>query len=267
MGTIQQMYVRNYHKENPERKIQVYLPGRYGEERTEHFPVLYMHDGQNLFFEEDSFSGVTWGVQKTLQAAEKAGHPGMIVVGIENAGDRRMEEYAPFPYKVQGQTERKPGGEAYAEWIVRELKPAIDAKYRTRRERNSTFIAGSSAGANISLYVGIAYASLFSGVGCFSPALWIFCESDWEAFLQKNGAKKDAAFFIQCGTEEGGTDRVVSQKYIDTSQWLDRTLQRHGAGPNQIERVIAPGLGHSERAWQAMFPQFVQFLQKKFAGV
>src|SRR5688500_9831438 len=128
------------------RDLFVYLPpSHYASDRR--YPVVYMHDGQNLFDQATSF-GAEWEVDQTLEAASSEGLE-CIVVGIPNAGKSRLDEYSPWcdpRHKSGGR------GEAYLDWIVQTVKPRIDADFRTRPERGTTGIAGSSMGALISLY-------------------------------------------------------------------------------------------------------------------
>ena len=251
------------------RNIQIYLPRQYEKRKREHFPVLYMHDGQNLFFNETSYAGVSWGVRQTMEAAERKGFSGMIVVGIENAQDARIQEYSAFAIQEQNNTNAEFYGAHYLDWIVYDLKPYIDQTLRTLPGKETTFMAGSSAGANISFYAGIAHAEVFSKIGLFSPAIWLFRESELQRFLSacmqdEDGNRQnrftDSTFFIQCGTEEGGRKKSFSQAYINATLWLAQALLAQGMHPDQLQIVIEHGLNHSERAWRKVFPRFFRFL-------
>lgn len=271
MGTVIQTSIELPYGSGEKRNVQIYLPKQYEKRRRERFPVLYMHDGQNLFFNELSFAGVSWGVKQTMEAAERKGYEGMIVVGIENAGDFRLQEYSAFPYFDYGDS-KTPYGADYVDWIVHELKPQVDRAFRTLSDRDHTFMAGSSAGANISFYAGIARSDIFSRIGLFSTAAWLFDETDLHAFLDQEMTDEDgnlrevfqkSAFFIQTGTEEGGKRRALSQSYIDAALWLDRAFLERGLPSHQIHLLIAQGLTHSERAWRSVFPAFLRFLIAK----
>ncbi|HYE53636.1 MAG TPA: alpha/beta hydrolase-fold protein, partial [Chitinophagaceae bacterium] len=145
------------------RRIWVYLPPGYfiGNKR---YPVLYMHDGQNLFDDATAFSG-EWGIDETLDSMKKH----CIVVGIDNGGLKRMNEYNPYDNDRFGKGE----GKQYLAFIVKTLKPFIDKKYKTLADKKNTHIAGSSMGGLISMYAAIVYPNVFGSAGVFSPSFWI----------------------------------------------------------------------------------------------
>jgi predicted alpha/beta superfamily hydrolase len=147
------------------RDILVYTPASYA--RTDRrYPVLYMHDGQNLFDPTTSFAG-EWGVDQAMESAVPGGIQA-IVVGIPNMGVDRTKEYSPFTDPRHG----KGAGDAYLDFILGTLKPMIDERYRTRPDRESTGILGSSLGGLISLYAFFRAPSRFGFAGVMSPALW-----------------------------------------------------------------------------------------------
>ncbi|HET7234691.1 MAG TPA: alpha/beta hydrolase-fold protein [Longimicrobium sp.] len=148
------------------RRVWVYLPPDYASS-SKRYPVLYMHDGQNVF--DDSTSGFgEWGVDETLDSLYAAGDPGIIVVAVDHGGAKRLDEYSPFINPRHGGGE----GDAYVDFLARTLKPFIDRRYRTRPGRLSTGVAGSSMGGLISLYAALKYPDVFGRAGIFSPALW-----------------------------------------------------------------------------------------------
>ncbi|HYC27687.1 MAG TPA: alpha/beta hydrolase-fold protein, partial [Chitinophagaceae bacterium] len=145
------------------RRIWVYLPPDYSG-GTKKYPVLYMHDGQNLFNEATSYAG-EWGVDETLDSMKKQ----CIVIGIDNGLLKRMNEYNPYNNERFGPGE----GRQYIDFIAKTLKPYIDKKYRTLKDRNNTIIAGSSMGGLISMYAAVIYPRVFGAAGVFSPSFWI----------------------------------------------------------------------------------------------
>jgi len=151
--------------DNRERRIWVYLPPDYNQSNRR-YPVLYMHDGQNLFDQATSFAG-EWQVDETLERLFKEKGFAIIVVGIDNGGERRIDEYSPW---VNSEYGRGGEGDAYVRFIVETLKPYIDSKYRTLP--NETGIMGSSLGGLISIYAGFKYPEVFKYVGAMSPAFW-----------------------------------------------------------------------------------------------
>ena len=142
------------------KKIWLYLPKSYAMS-TKRYPVLYMHDAQNLFDAKTSYAG-EWNIDETLDSI----HAQVIIIGIEHGGDKRMEELTPFKHEKYG------GGNAnnYLDFIVTTLKPYVDKTYRTKTSSKNTAIFGSSLGGLISFYAALQYPEVFGKVGCFSPA-------------------------------------------------------------------------------------------------
>jgi predicted alpha/beta superfamily hydrolase len=151
---------------NNQRPLFVWLPQSY-EATDRRYPVLYMHDGQNLFDAYTSFAG-EWGVDETMILLEDEGIEA-IIVGIPN-NDRRLFEYTPYPDpRLQV---KKGEGDAYLKWIIETLKPMIDHDFRTLPDRDHTSMAGSSMGGLITLYGFLRYPEVFGRVGVFSPSFW-----------------------------------------------------------------------------------------------
>jgi predicted alpha/beta superfamily hydrolase len=149
------------------RHIWVYLPPDYAMVEKK-YPVLYMQDGQNLFEDSASFVG-EWRVDETLDSLHKLGDYGCIVVGVENAGQRRTAEYMPNPHPKYGGGE----GEKYVEFLTSTLKPYIDSVYRTKPEAEFTAIGGSSLGGLISYYGAMNHPDVFGKAMVMSPSFWI----------------------------------------------------------------------------------------------
>ncbi len=150
---------------NRHRRISVYVPQGYARTHRR-YPVLYMQDGQNVFDDSTSFAG-EWNVDETLAALPDKAQS--IVVAIDNGGDTRLNEYAPYdgaPFGI-GQ------GAAYADFLAHTLKPYIHKRFRVKRGRRHTAIAGSSMGALISFYTMLRYPKAFGSAGVFSPSFWI----------------------------------------------------------------------------------------------
>jgi predicted alpha/beta superfamily hydrolase len=161
--------------------VEVWLPPHYQDASSRRFPVLYMHDGQNLFNPQTSFLGVDWGIDEALgRLIAEQRVRAAIVVGIWNT-PQRAQEYMPQrplelrsrlrPGRGQGgrTAARKPLSDRYLQFLLRELKPFIDEHYRTVADRDHTFIMGSSMGGLISLYAVCEYPQKFAGAGCLSP--------------------------------------------------------------------------------------------------
>src|SRR5688572_7394439 len=146
------------------RRIWLYLPPEYSASGKS-YPVIYMHDGQNLFDATTAFGGAEWGIDETLNTVKNK----CIIVGIDNGGAKRINEYNFYDNEQHGAGE----GRAYVSFIVDTLKPYIDKTYRTLADRDHTFTAGSSLGGLISFYAAMWYPQVFGGGGIFSPAFWI----------------------------------------------------------------------------------------------
>ena len=159
---------------NRKRRVWIYLPLSYNSS-TKKYPVLYMHDGQNVFDDATSFSG-EWGVDEALDTLGLK-YKECIVVGIDNGGDKRLNEYCPYDFNLGGiaANNRSNVGEGgkYVDFLAKTLKPYIDKKYRTLKDSKNTFMAGSSMGGLISMYALLKYPKVFGGAGVFSPAFWV----------------------------------------------------------------------------------------------
>jgi alpha-glucosidase len=178
---------------NSKRKIWVYLPRDY-ENNNKRYPVLYMHDGQNLFDEYTGNFG-EWGVDEALDSLIKTGAPACIVVGINN-GPNRINEYNPYNTDRFGKGE----GDNYLQFIVNNLKPYIDKHYKTLSQKENTIIAGSSMGGLISYYAVAKYPSVFGKAGVFSPSFWIAPQMD--SLTQAVAPSLSGKYFFYMGGKE-----------------------------------------------------------------
>ena len=177
------------------RKIWIYLPQDYNGGKKK-YPVLYMHDGQNLFDDYTSGYG-EWGVDECLDSLIKKGKPACIVVGIAN-GPKRVNEYNPYDNDEFGKGE----GKEYVQFLVETLKPYIDKHYRILVSKENTFIAGSSLGGLISYYAMLRYPETFGKAGIFSPSFWIAPKINDLTDLVGNKLK--GQFFFLAGELGGG---------------------------------------------------------------
>lgn len=229
-----------------ERRIWVYLPPDYANNERS-YPVLYMHDGQNLFDAATSFAG-EWEVDETLNSLFAAGDPGIIVVGIDNGGGSRLDEYTPWPNPTYGGGE----GGAYVDFLVETLKPYIDANYRTLPEAASTGIMGSSLGGLISLYAALKYPDVFGRAGVLSPSLW-FSEDIYhyaDTVAQSNGLR---LYFLGGGAESASVDVIG-----DINRFVDQ-LEAIGY-PATVQRAFHPEGQHAEWYWAREFGAAYQWL-------
>jgi predicted alpha/beta superfamily hydrolase len=234
------------------RRVWVYLPPQYLFEPERRFPVLYLQDGQNVFDGATAFiAGMEWEVDEAAQKliGEKRIEP-LIVVAVDNGGERRADEYLPTRDPRVGQ-----GGEAddYGRMLVEELKPWIDRTYRTRPGRESTAIGGSSFGAIASLHLGLRHAQTFGGIAAVSPSVW--WDGQWVLrFVAGLPSKPDTRVWVDVGTREG--PRAVP----DTRQLKGALVARGWQEGRDLRYVEAEGAEHNEAAWARRVPRILEFL-------
>lgn len=232
-----------------QRTLRVYLPPGYAD-TSRRFPVLYMHDGQNLFDDATSYAG-EWGVDETLDALAKSHGLEVIVVGIDNGQEQRMSELNPWPGLIFRIRFGPAEGAEYMDFVVQVVKPWIDAHYRTRPDRASTAIMGSSMGGLISDYAIHRYPQVFSKAGIFSPSYWI--SDDAYEFAGKQPLPRDARVALLLGDKEG-------EDSVENVQRMAAVLRAGGLGPDRLSVRVAPDGEHNEGFWRREFPTAVTFL-------
>lgn len=230
---------------NRKRRIWIYLPPDYGSS-GKYYPVLYMQDAQNLFDNNTSFSG-EWQVDESLNQLFSQGDPGIIVVGIDNGGGDRLNEYTPWSNPTHGGGE----GDAYTKFLIETLKPHIDANYRTRPEREYTGIMGSSLGGLISMYAVINRQDIFSKAGIFSPSFW-FTE-DIYRLVEELGKQDDLRIYMIGGVTE-------SSSMVNDLNRMYSTLQNVGFQAAEVNLLTHADGQHSEWYWAREFPAAYQWL-------
>jgi predicted alpha/beta superfamily hydrolase len=214
------------------RKLRIYLPPGYDANSQQRYPVLYMHDGQNLFDPKTAAYGAAWEIGSIVDKLIATGaiEP-IIVVGIDNAGEQRIAEYTPCCDKKYG------GGklDAYAAFIVDTVKPWADANLRTQKDREHTAIMGSSLGGIASVYIGQKYPQIFSMAGGVSSSFW------WndQMFIKDLPASPQVKFYIDAGTDNDGIEDT--RKMRDAMQAKGYKLYYHEA----------EGGNHNEKSWAA----------------
>jgi len=221
---------------NSSKKIWVYLPKKYTLS-TKKYPVIYMHDAQNLFDAATSYVG-EWNVDEILDSINAQ----VIVIGIEHGADKRIEELTPFKHEKYG------GGKAdnYIDFIVKTLKPKIDLTYRTKPNTKNTAIFGSSLGGLVSFYAAIKYPDVFGKVGCFSPAFW-FGRKDMNDLLAKTNHFDTKIYFL-CGDNEGDADVIPDMKNVE--HWVNT---KRCECKKLNKEVIVKGGQHNEKMWRENF--------------
>jgi predicted alpha/beta superfamily hydrolase len=236
------------------RDVDVYLPASYGESRARH-PVVYMQDGQNLADPSLAFAG-TWDLEGALgQLAALGIDP--IVVGVHHGRERRLAEYSPF-------TDRRHGGgdaDAYLEFLVDTLKPRVDRLFRTRPERESTAIVGSSMGGLVSLYAYFRFPSVFGRAGAMSPSIW-FGQATVLDFIKEARTPPSGRIYLDVGMNEGaGTVRDARRLgRLLVQQRFTRDRRGRRPGRSRLRYVEDPRGRHSEADWARRLPGALEFL-------
>lgn len=226
-----------------ERRLRVYLPPSYASAPTRHYPVVYFHDGQNVFDEATSYSG-EWGADETLDEIARSTGLEVIAVGIDHAGKDRLTELNPYDHPQFGQGR----GFDYLRWVVETAKPLIDSRYRTRPQATQTALIGSSMGGLITQAAMHRHADVFGLGGVLSPA-----PSGRPAIFElvrREPLKSTQRVLISAGTGEGA--EMVSGA---------RRMAERLAGAKKGEvRLLVNDAGHNEAAWRVLLPSILLWL-------
>jgi predicted alpha/beta superfamily hydrolase len=222
------------------KKIWLYLPKNYNSTQKK-YPVLYMHDAQNLFDAKTSFVG-EWNVDEKLDSLNAQ----VIVVGIEHGNENRMAELTPYKNAKYG------GGNAdnYLEFIVKTLKPTIDSRYRTKSNTKNTGIMGSSIGGLASYYAILKYPDVFGKAGIFSPAFW-FNRNEIIDLTNTIPKLKTKIYFL-CGDNEGDeSDKITT---IADLNKIDTLISEKRCECKKLtNKKIVKGGQHNEKLWRDGF--------------
>jgi predicted alpha/beta superfamily hydrolase len=202
-----------------------------------------MQDGQNVFDEATSAFG-EWGVDKILDSLASH-HKEVIVVAIDNGGEKRMNEYSPYDMENYGRGE----GDQYVDFLVQTLKPYIDKHYRTKKDGKNTFIAGSSMGGLISFYAILKYPGVFGGAGVFSPSFWV--APQLKHINPQQAKKVKGKIYFYAGREE-------SEHMVCDLLGVVEQMRCHSKA--KMKTVIRQEGKHNEPTWQNEFPLFYQWL-------
>ncbi len=227
------------------RKIWMYLPPNYNSSK-EHYPVIYMHDGQNIFNQATSYAG-EWHVDETLNELYLKQKKKFIVIAIANGDSLRIEEYTPWKNKKYGGGR----GDDYLNFIVHTLKPQVDAQLRTLSGPKNTAIIGSSLGGLISMYAGLKYPQVFGKIGVFSPAFWI--NPSVFDYAKTHAKIPNQKIYFNMGELEGSEP-------IDQMHKMIKTIEQNGFPSKNINEKIIPKGAHNETTWSADFKAAVLWL-------
>ena len=234
----------------------VYLPPGYRRFSLRRYPVLYLHDGQNVFDAVTSFAGVEWGVDETAQRLihRKLIEP-LIIVAVANIGEERVHEYAPTPAVIEPKDHPRKHSRGlariYGRFLIEELKPFIDRKYRTKPAAEFTGLGGSSLGGLATLAIGIFYSEVFTRLIVMSPSIWW---DDYAIFRLVGilGEKPPLKIWLDTGTAEPGWELARELcKYLADKGWQPGF---------DLAYLEVKGADHSEAAWAARVEPALRFL-------
>ena len=230
---------------NRHRKVRLYLPPGY-HQSTQSYPVLYMHDGQNLFDYATSFVG-EWQVDESLNVLAREGKLELIVVGIDNGNETRMNELSPWPNEEFGKAE----GKLYVEFLLDVVKPYIDTNFRTKSDVANTAIMGSSMGGLISHYAIHQHPDVFSKAAIFSPSYWY--NQDVYPFTRFNKVPTNTRLYFVVGSEEGGD-------MVEDMEKMVAQIAAQGHPDKHLFSKVVEGAKHNEQFWASEFSDAVQWL-------
>jgi len=245
------------------RMLRVWLPANYFSPRNAHrsYPVLYLQDGQNLFDDATSNAG-EWHVDETVEHLVGSFKiPPMIVVGIDYAGEKRSSEYLPYPdphhkqYDVPVPKELR--GKDYTTFLLTEVMPFVEKKYRVSRGAANTGIGGASYGGVISLYTALQHPGVFEHVLVESPVLGV---GDGQLLKDAERATRlPQKMFVAMGTKETH-NAEYNAELVQSVEELTAILRKKGMGPGRLKVVVEKGATHNEEAWSRRFPEALEFL-------
>lgn len=244
---------------NGKRTLRVLLPYDYYTNDSRHYPVIYMHDGQNLFDDSTSFSG-EWGIDESLKSLfDDDPDRGYVVVGIDNGPDR-LSEYSPWPFHFM-HYHSSGDGKKYAAFLAETLKPYIDSHYRTVKGQESTMIAGSSMGGLISLYTGLTYPDKFGLIGSMSSTFSdVIVGQQLKAYIQskKGEIPEHLRIYLDIGTMESA--ETPPEQEVAANQQVYALLKEIIPDSVNVTLRIIPGGKHRESDWRERFPEMLRWL-------
>ena len=233
------------------RRLYIYTPKGY-EGSDKRYPVLYMFDGHNVFYDSHATYGKSWGMKEYLERTKLP----LILVAVECniEGQNRMNEYTPYDIWWKGKLLFEARGKLTMDWFVNELKPRIDREYRTLPDREHTLIAGSSMGGLMALYAAVAYNGTFSRAAALSPSLWAMRHHE-EELKKAAPLLPPTRIYMDMGTAETEGHITVLTGLFNAA----RQLTRAGAC---VDARVVPDAKHSEAYWEQRIPVFMEYLLK-----
>ena len=226
------------------RRAYLYLPACYDEQPDARFPVMYMFDGHNVFFDEDATYGQSWGMADYM---DKTDTP-LIIAAVEcnPVGNNRLDEYCPFTCEDPNLGRIRGRGRATMEWFIRDFKPMIDANLRALPDRANTLIAGSSMGGLMSLYALLQYNDTYSRAAALSPSIWV-APDKLSGLVGRAKLAPGTVLYMDYGSREMGNHDGIRREFSN----LSGKLMTRGI---HLTSRIVPGGTHCEASWEKQLP-------------
>ena len=237
------------------RRAYVYVPDSFENDGTERYPVLYLFDGHNVFFDEDATYGKSWGMKDYMDFSETQ----LIIAAVEcnhSPDGGRLSEYSPFDFPTPEHGRIKGRGRETMEWLVNEFKPYIDEHYPTLPERETTFIGGSSMGGLMAYYTVVAHNDVFSKAACISSAVGFCYDAMREELTSAGPLLPDTRVYMSWGSKESGRKPGLV-KYTCTNLEFSHLLVERGAVTYPYLQAFG---GHCEADWEKQNAIYMPFL-------
>jgi predicted alpha/beta superfamily hydrolase len=233
------------------RRAYVYLPDSARQDPSARYPVLYMFDGHNLFYNSHATYGKSWGLLEYMDATKTP----LIIAAVEcnhDPNNGRLSEYSPYSFSDATFGKFRGRGKITMDWMVNKFKPEIDAKYPTLPDRQHTFIGGSSMGGLMSLYAVMRYNKVFSRAAALSPSIWVAPEK-LDQLLLTARIKPDTVIYMDYGSRELSFHPDMPKRYAAvTAVLMERGIY--------VTSRIVPGGNHNEASWERQIPFFMSTL-------
>ncbi|HCA05481.1 MAG TPA: hypothetical protein DEO32_06260 [Ruminococcaceae bacterium] len=237
----------------PPRRVRIYVPEH---EEGETMPVIYMTDGQNLFYEDESVWGC-WKVIETVVEEARNGLGKVIIVGIDNGGVHRDNELTPAsigevicPNEMENFTE--PLGEEFDFFVTQTVMPHVEAHFPVKKGKKYTAFCGSSSGGLQSFFTGLEHPDLFGALGVFSPAFLLYSAQSWANWIKSKMTADMPYLYIYTGSGDDLEQRIYfsTELVYDLLTALDYPYEK-------LNEVVMFEYGHNEEAWEEIFRDFV----------
>lgn len=238
------------------RRVTIYVPDDY-QSSNKRYPVLYINDGQNAFFDEASYMGISWGFYDYVK--ESGMDVIMVAIPCNYRLNKREDEYGPWPIGKDilmmeyGNDQIKVGGEGdkYLNFIIKQLKPYIDQRFPTIKDDNA--MVGSSMGGIITSYAGIKYGDIFKKTASLSTAYWFYLE-EFSQLIEQSDLSDIECFYLDLGGNEGNGNEEISRIYFESNDLIYQKLIEKS---NKIEARFFEEACHNEEQWRMRVPIFM----------